>query len=422
MDDLVEIVSKFNKQRFIENFRRLGGDPKTPGIAYTEGEEERHIVLRQILTEIGVEPKNDCVGNTYGIIGDNGKPQVLIGSHLDNIGFGNVDGVLGVAVGLEVLACSVEYEDRLGNPVGVHAFRAEESTRFKNSLIGSRIVTEKLSFERIKEVKDDNGTSLYDAMKSLHYNPDILKECKLNPNNIKIFIEPHAEQGPVLYDEGLAVGIVNSIATPVRFTIKLKGMDNHTGATPIFDGDKDVMDCFGEMLFYRRNITRKASIELGDKGIFRSRVPYDDGGEKATNKIASQKNFFLDIRGTPKRERDIYVKQILDGFHEIAGRYDVQIEIKNEENDDPVESLNPEIYREAERIAKMLNIPYKIMPSGASHDSVNLYHFGIPILVLFGDSVDGLAHNENERTTEKSMVDLCKLTLACAYNHATKGG
>lgn len=420
MVDLTQILSEFDEQRFLENFKRMAGDPETPRLAYTKGEEERHRTFRTIMEEIGVEASSDFVGNTTAMVGKNKKPRVIIGSHLDNIGVGLYDGVLGVAVGIEVLACLKD--KKTGNPVGACAFTAEESTRFGYALIGSSIITGALTLDRIKKLTDENGVSLYDSIKLLEYEPDRIHDCIWDPDSVKLFIEPHMEQGPVLYNEGLTVGIVNSIATPARYTFILGGTDNHSGTTSIAYG-RDAMDCLAEMTLAREQITKEAEQEYNQQEvIFRSRISDGRVYDPSPNKIAGDLEFDMDIRGNKLLVRDLYQNLILNRFKEIAERRKINITIKENYRKSPVESMNQDIYLQAADLAHVLGIPHKVMPSGASHDAVNIHHYGPPALVLFGDSVGGLSHNKHEHTTEKSMIDLCRLTLVCAYHYAMKGG
>ena len=195
-------------------------------LGYSAQEDQMHEVFAGLAKELNCKILKDEVGNTYAS-NANGKEYYLIGSHLDSvIEGGRYDGVAGIIAGLMVMRWA--REDGVNIPLRVGAFRCEESSNFGCCTIGSGLITKEI-------YKQDVGSLVSKAGKSLE---QIFRERSLNLhpsriNGVKQYLELHIEQGKVLEEAGTPVGIVQTIAGPRRFKLYLRGMAEHSGATPM---------------------------------------------------------------------------------------------------------------------------------------------------------------------------------------------
>ena len=146
---------------------------------------------------------------------------------------GFYDGTLGVMAGLEALTSIKEAGIKLKRPLWLIDFCCEESSRFKTATIGSKIISGKLGLQRLHELKDEDGISLFEAMSKFGLDPRNLNDSILKEHSLHSYLELHIEQGPVLERSGISVGIVSGIAAPIRFEIIIHGKADHSGATPM---------------------------------------------------------------------------------------------------------------------------------------------------------------------------------------------
>lgn len=182
-------------------------------LGYSEEEDEMHNVFKFIVEKEGFQTYEDEVGNTYALNNKESSEHYLIGSHLDSvINGGRYDGVVGVIAGLMILKWAKE--DNLNIPIKVVAFRCEESSNFGMCTIGSGLLTNEISKNDVENLISQKGERLKEIFEKKGYN--------LNPkkiSNIKQYLELHIEQGKVLEEWGVRVGIVSDIAAPKRFNI-----------------------------------------------------------------------------------------------------------------------------------------------------------------------------------------------------------
>lgn len=226
--------------RMFDTLRDLSLDP--PGVSrpsFGAGERLAHGLARDIATGLGCECSTDFAGNLYMTLPgtDRGAPSVMIGSHLDSVPHGgNFDGAAGVIAGLGVLARL----RRLGRPpmrdVTTMAIRAEEMSWFPTHYIGSRAAFGLLPSESLDAVvRRDTSRSLASHMAEEGFAPEMVRAGAraINPRQVRCFFELHIEQGPILVDTTVPVGIVTGIRGNIRYRhCRAKGVYDHAGAVP----------------------------------------------------------------------------------------------------------------------------------------------------------------------------------------------
>ncbi len=371
-------------------------------LAYTAQEDSAHAFIREYMETIGLRTRVDAVGNLHGTLTRGYGRKLIVGSHLDSVpNGGKYDGTLGVAVGIE--AARTLKDAGLRHSLEIAVFRAEESSRFNLSCIGSKLVTGHLSAEELREGRDKKGVSAYDAMTSLGLKPDSAKPW--NKSSIDIYIEPHIEQADTLLDAGIPVGVVTGIRAPIRYMVTVTGKWGHSGATQML-GRRDAAAAAFEM---GSEVERLAN-EYEENGCQTvATVPSLIVEGWAINKVTGMAVLPIDIRGDDAIDCSDLADTILKEFKRIALKRGVSIETKITEKGTPAK-LREQDYRIIEEAATSLGIRSLRMPSGAGHDAQYISLYGIPTAIIFVRNSGG-SHNPAESVMEEDVEDATRVLV-----------
>ncbi len=356
-------------------------------LAYTLAEDSAHDYIRRQMEAIGMATRTDGAGNLYGISnGGNGR-EIVVGSHLDSVTEGgNYDGALGIVIGIET--ARVLAQSGAGISLEIVAFRAEESARFGVGCLGSKLATGHLTPQQARAIVDRKGITLYDAIRNSGFDPDKVKTLDESP--IKLYIEPHIEQGRVLETRNAPVGIVTGIAAPVRYSATIVGKDDHSGATPM-GMRQDALAAFSEM----NSALEQLAIEAENIGLpIRATIGYVTVEAGTINKVPGKVIFPVDIRAPILPDRNRFEDIVLEKFRKIAGRRGVMLKLEETERGTPV-MLNEEDYAVIVQAVKAAGVPEIRLPSGAGHDAQYVALLGVPTAMLFVRNSGG-SHNPNE--------------------------
>jgi len=246
----------------IDNIGAIGSKPSKPEkgrtrLGYTKQEDEAFSYVESRMNAIGMETRYDAAGNLYGRVeGTDPDAKIIrIISHLDSVvSAGKYDGVTGVVAGIEIVRRLMQGEAKITNPIEVVAYRCEESTRFSRALIGSGFaVGNKIPERDIKGRKLDIREKLAAAMKQRGLDFDKAEKEVDDIDNIEFVLEIHPQQSAGLASSGIDIGLVEGIASPVRFVysvdifeeepvsrdtlkyITFTGQQDHSGATPMHE-------------------------------------------------------------------------------------------------------------------------------------------------------------------------------------------
>ena len=378
-------------KRWFDYLYSIGAD-ETGGVTrlgYTKNEDVMHGAIRNFAREMGLKYSSDEVGNTY-VYEDDYNEYYLIGSHLDSvISGGRYDGVVGVLAGLLILKWIKE--NNLNIPLKVVAFRCEESSSFGIATVGSGLITKKLQIEKMKKVKNTEGVSLYEALRFRGYNP----ECKKIEGVLNYF-ELHIEQGRILEDEGLKIGIINSIAAATRYWLTIDGRQDHSGATPM-GMRQDALCAAGEIIIELENIANRESVHSSV-----GTVGYLGNYPNAFNVVPGRVKMGLDIRGVDKESIDRIDDEIVKFVDEVCKKRDLNYELDNISKAIPVK-LDENLKNELSEVATKLGIEHKIMNSGAGHDAMKFWDIA-PTGMLFIPCRDGVSHNKAEEIDYEDII------------------
>lgn len=404
-----DFVDEKRMQKDFDALSELSKDPEggITRLAYTETETKAHRYVASEAEKLGLKARTDAVGNLYIRMGKETEPAIRIGSHLDSVNNGgNYDGAVGVVTGLEALRCLAQAKALLKYPVELVAFRAEESTRFNRGCIGSQIVTGKLGKKEAKALRDNDEVTLYDAIKSCGYDPENLTETLWDKPGVKLFLEPHIEQGRVLETESVPIGIVTGIADPVRHIVTIEGIYDHSGATPM-NLRKDAVAAAAEMTL----AAEKAGMEAFNSGkstvVTVGNVVVPHG---SINKIAGKCALYLDIRDINLKDRDDAENRIMGEFEKIAEKRGGKVTFLETQRSRPA-LVKEEVQKLIAKSCEKLGVRCKLIVSGAAQDAQHIANYGIPAGMIFVPSRGGISHAPEEFTEIRYIALATKVLI-----------
>ncbi|MCW8208490.1 hydantoinase/carbamoylase family amidase, partial [Verminephrobacter aporrectodeae subsp. tuberculatae] len=342
------------------------------------------------------EVATDAVGNVVGRYHPavDGARYLLTGSHYDTVrNGGRYDGRLGIFV---PMACVRELQ-RAGRrlPLGIEvvAFAEEEGQRYPASFLGSGALTGDFDPAWLDQ-RDAEGISMRSAMQHAGLCVEAIAALRRDPQRYLGFVEVHIEQGPVLNELDLPLGVVSSINGCVRFIGEMIGMASHAGTTPM-GRRRDAAAGVAELALY---IEQRAAQDEGSVGtIGLLDVP---GG--SINVVPGRCRFSLDLRGPSDAQRDALVQDVRAQLGRIAARRGLRYTLDEALRAAAAPSA-PAWQRHWERAVDALGLPVLRLPSGAGHDAMKL-HAILPQAMLFvrGQNA-GISHNPLESTTNNDI-------------------
>jgi len=338
--------------------------------------------------EVGI----DAVGNVVGVYHGNDRDakRLLTGSHYDTVrNGGRYDGRLGIFV---PMACVRELKragQRLPFGIEVVGFAEEEGQRYKAVFLGSGALTGHFD-PRWLEQTDADGVPMRDAMQRAGLTNADISKLKRDVRRYLGFVEVHIEQGPVLNELDMPLGIVTSINGSVRYLCEISGMASHAGTTPMAMR-RDAAVAAAELVLY---VEQRASREphlVGTVGMLE--VP-----SGSINVVPGRCKFSLDIRATSDAVRDACERDVLARLHEICERRGLTCTAEETIRAAAAPSA-PAWQARWERAVQSLGLPLVRLPSGAGHDAMKL-HEVMPQAMLFQRGLNaGISHNPLEAIT-----------------------
>lgn len=385
-----------NRERLIKSIEDISKFGALEGggitrLAFSKAEKAARKHLLELASKLGLSHKEDGFGNIFLTLKgeDSTLPSIATGSHLDSVPNGGCyDGALGVMCGLEAIGSIKESGKKPLRDLTLIVFSAEESSRFKMATMGSKLIAGKLDEKRLKELKDEDGISAYEAAKEFGCDVFKLDRIKLANNTFGAYIELHIEQGPVLERLCIPVGLVSGIAAPVRFELTIEGRADHSGATPM-NMRKDALLMASRIIIALENIAKQRKNTVATVGYVKAKPG-------VLNVIAGSVTMGVDIRDISKEELESVDKEAREMIDELCKKEGFGYSIRELVKDTPVK-LSDNIIELAKNEAKKLDIKTHKMPSGAGHDAMNMVGIAKDVGMLFIPCKDGISHNTKEQ-------------------------
>lgn len=358
--------------------------------------------LQRWMHECGFDEVSvDAVGNVVGVYhgSDPSAQRLLTGSHYDTVrNGGKYDGRLGIFVPLVAVRELHRAGRRLPFGIEVIGFAEEEGQRYKATFLGSGAVIGQFDPAWLEQ-RDADGITMREAMRAAG-RPGTLEAIaamKRDPARYLGFVEVHIEQGPVLNEIDLPLGVVTSINGSVRYVGEVLGMASHAGTTPM-DRRRDAAAAVAELLLFLEKRAGSVPNLVGTVGMLE--VP-----NGSINVVPGRCRFSLDIRATTNEARDACAADTLAELARICARRGLHHRLEETMRAAAAPSA-PAWQARWERAVASLGLPVFHMPSGAGHDAMKM-HEVMPQAMLFVRGLNaGISHNPLESTTNDD-ADLC---------------
>ena len=352
--------------------------------------------LRDWMQAVGFDEVHiDAVGNVVGVYhgADPSAPRLLTGSHFDTVrNGGRYDGRLGIFVPMACVQALQRAGRRLPYGLEVVAFSEEEGQRYKAGFLSSGALVGEFEPAWLDQA-DTAGVTMRQAMQDagLPATLEAISALKRDPARYLGFVEVHIEQGPVLTELDLPLGVVTSINGSVRHQVEITGMASHAGTTPM-DRRFDAAAAAAELILVVERRAAAVPDAVGTVG--QLQVPAG-----SINVVPGRCLLSLDLRATTNPVRDALEHDVLAELHAIAARRRVQVRHERTMAVDAAPS-HPDWQARWERAVAALGLPVFRLPSGAGHDAMVL-HRVMPQAMLFVRGLNlGISHNPLESITD----------------------
>ena len=361
---------------------------------------EQHKLANQLtsgwMIEAGMTTWQDSVGNIWGRYTSAvpNAPRLIIGSHLDTVpNGGKYDGMLGVVAPVTLMAMFSGEGRQFPFHIDIVGFCDEEGTRFGTTLLGSRALTGKWQDEW-RRLKDEDGISLEDAMKNFGLDFDAINSATIAQTDLLGYLELHIEQGPVLEQENLPVGVVNAIAGAKRFSLTVTGMAGHAGTVPM-SMRHDALCASAEMILAVESISQQRPGVVATVGKI-------ENAPNGVNVISGRCQFSLDIRSEEDPLRDAALAEILQKINDIAVLRNVELKIE-QTHSAPAVHCDSALQNTLLKGVTEAGIVPKVLASGAGHDAMAMAEI-CPVAMLFTRCKGGISHHPAESITTEDVA------------------
>ena len=393
----------------LKQFTATPGDGCTR-LPFTKEARDAVNYLTKIMVEAGLEVYEDAAGNLIGVLkGENPElPCIMMGSHFDSVtNGGDFDGIAGAVCAIEAARQLKEEGFVPKRNFVVVGFHDEEGLRFGTGYFGSGAMMGTRDVEYCKHYKDNNGISIYDAMKAYGLDPEKIEEAKWEDGSIAKFLELHIEQGPVLDAENIEIGLVDCIVGIQRYMVTVNGRADHAGTTPM-DMRLDAVDAATKVISKIPDWAReKADETVATTGLIKT----TPGG---MNIVCEKCEFTVDIRSKNNDNINDIARRIRAALDKevaaMGGSYDIDTKLVIT----PV-MMDEEMLKIMEEDCKAKGYSYKILPSGAGHDALEIGQ-KIPVSMIFTPSKDGRSHCPVEFTKYSDFAKASVIMTGLAKN------
>jgi ureidoglycolate amidohydrolase len=383
--------------------------PVVTRVVFSEADMRARTYVKGLCTDAGLAITEDAIGNTFARWAGSEPDLAPIGtgSHIDAIpNAGLYDGCVGVLGGLEAIRVLKQLGFKPRRSIELVIFTAEEPTRFGIGCLGSRMMAGGFTPAQARALRDKDDRSLEDLRTAAGFT-GTLESVALPQGRFEKFIELHIEQGPILEQEGIDVGLVTHIAAPASMRILIEGEGGHAGAR-LMPGRKDALVAAAELILALEAAAKSTGAidTVGTVGIC-------DVFPGAVNSIPSRVRLETDIRDIDAARRDVVIERLRAACVDVSARRSVTITTELV-NADPPATCDSEILNALEDSARSASKTSKKMASRAYHDSLFMARIA-PVAMLFIPCRGGVSHRPDEYASPEwvgSGVHVLARTLA----------
>ncbi|MEV4780015.1 allantoate amidohydrolase [Burkholderia sp. LMU1-1-1.1] len=348
--------------------------------------------LAEWMREAGMEAHIDNVGNVVGVYRSDipGAKTLMTGSHYDTVrNGGKYDGRLGILLPIAIVRHLHQRGEKLPYHFEIVGFAEEEGVRFKSTFLGSNAVTGRFDLSLLDQT-DADGVAMRDALLAAGHDVSRIPAIARDPAQLLGFVEVHIEQGPVLLERDLALGVVTAIAGSSRYLVELTGLASHAGTTPM-TMRKDAAAAAAEIVLLVERRCGQGVALVGTVG--QLQVP---GG--SVNVVPGACKLSLDIRAADDAVRQAAVKDVLDGIAEICARRQVEFSLQRIV-DAAAAPCAPRLMDQLGAAIERAGLPRFDLLSGAGHDAMAMAAITDVAMLFTRCGNGGISHNPLETMT-----------------------
>jgi N-carbamoyl-L-amino-acid hydrolase len=372
--------------------------PVVTRIVFTEADLRGRALVKRLCEAAGLQVRQDAVGNMFARWpGPSPElPAVGTGSHIDAIpNAGMFDGTVGVLGGLEAIRSLARAGFRPRRSIELLVFTSEEPTRFGVGCLGSRLLTGSLDASAGVRLKGRDGKSLDEVRTAAGFSGP-LSEVRLPPDYYHAFVELHIEQGPILEQKHIGLGIVTAIAAPASLRLWIEGQGGHAGTVLMPDRHDAFLAAAGIALAVESAAKSSGAPDtVGTTGVC-------DIFPGAINSIPSRVRIEIDVRDIDGARRDEALQKIALATQEIAARRGVTVRTEVI-NADPPAQCDVAVIAALARACETHGAAYERMISRAYHDSLFISHVA-PTAMLFIPCRGGVSHHPDEYSSPEAIA------------------
>jgi len=386
----------------IQALSRFGANPEggVSRIAFSEADLTGRRFVMDLMRDAGLEVRVDTAGNIIGRRdgSESELPPIMLGSHIDSVpGGGNYDGDVGVIGAIEVAELMKEHGVTTRHPIEIVSFTDEEG-----GLTGSRAMTGKLTDSAL-EVISHSGMTIRDGIDFIGGDSDNLGLAVRKPGDLTAFIELHIEQGAILDEADVNIGVVEGIVGIRWWDVTVEGFANHAGTTPM-NRRNDAMVTAAELTLA---INRIANDLPGRHVATVGRIQAFPG---APNVIPGKVVMSLEIRDLEAGKMEHVFGLIEAEADRLSDARSTPIHFAELDVASPPAPTDEGMRRIISAAADELGLTYRLMPSGAGHDAQDMALIA-PTGMIFVPSIGGISHSPKEFTPAGDMANGASVLL-----------
>ena len=394
-------VNQDRLEKSILDLGKIGFDDSgTQRVAFSNEDLEGRKFVIQMMKDAGMEVTIDFAGNIIGHMEgtDPNLAPISFGSHIDTVpNGGNYDGCVGSMAAIEVVRILRQY-----NFKPRHAFELIIFSNEEGGVMGSRAISGKLPEEALSVV-NSTGYNMGDGIDRLGGDQKRIEEVIRKKGEVAAFVELHIEQGGLLEQAGLQIGIVEGIVGLNWWDVTFKGFANHAGTTPM-DQRQDAL------LAASRFIQMVNEVALSRDGRQVATVGRIEASPGAPNVIPGEVVLSLEIRDLSSDVINQVYNTIVSRAKDIQADSGIEIEFEALSTTGIPALMDPLIQQQIEASTKELALSYQYMPSGAGHDAQDMALI-TPTGMIFVPSKGGISHSPQEFTSAEDMANGANVLL-----------
>jgi|SRR5215213_335168 len=368
-------------------------------IAYSDADVQGRDYVMGLMRSAGLATSIDAAGNIVGRReGTNTKlPALLTGSHTDSVPEGGIyDGTVGVISAIEVAQVLAERKLSTRHPLEVVVFQNEEE-----GLFGSRAICGDLA-EKDLDLPSQSGKTIREGIEYLGGNPARLETARRRAGDVAAYLEYHIEQGPVLENDRIDIGIVEGIVGVNRWEVTIDGFSNHAGTTPM-NRRKDALLVAARFIeTVNRIVCDTPGLQVGTVG----RIRVLPG---APNVIPGKVILSLDLRDLESERIESLFQEIANTGKQIAANVGATITFKQTSVQVPA-LTDARVRQSISEAAVELGLTSKVLRSGAGHDAQAIARIA-PMGMIFIPSLDGISHTPEEYSRPSDIINGANVAL-----------